>query len=226
MSLNLLLVEDDAALVAMLERDLREMGHHVSVAMDGRSAVEAVTRDRFDAMILDLMLPTVDGLSVLQRIRQDGMGLPVIILSALGRPVEKVEGLDAGADDYVVKPVTAAELNARLNAILRGRRQPAQDGDTLRAGDIVVSPARFRAWRDGKAVDLSKIEFNLLLELVRNVDSIVTRAMLLEKVWGYDFEPATNLVDVHIRRLRAKLTANGGSDPISTVRGVGYLLPG
>lgn len=226
MPLNLLLVEDDAALVAMLERDLREMGHRVTVAADGRKAIEAVARDQFDAMILDLMLPAVDGMSVLQRVRQDDMGLPILILSALGRPVEKIEGLEAGADDYVVKPVTAAEINARLNAILRGRRQPAQDGGTLRAGDIVVSPARFRAWRDGKAIDLSKIEFNLLLELVRNVDSIVTRAMLLEKVWGYDFEPATNLVEVHIRRLRAKLMADGGADPITTVRGVGYLLPG
>jgi len=226
MGLHLLLVEDDAALVAMLGDDMRALGHDVAVATNGRSAIEAVAHDRFDAMILDLMLPEVDGLSVLQRIRQDGMNLPVIVLTALGRPVEKVEGLDAGADDYVVKPVIAAELNARLNAILRGRRQPAQEGDTLRAGDIVVSPARFRAWRDGKAVDLGKIEFNLLLELVRNRDSIITRAMLLEKIWGYDFEPGTNLVDVHIRRLRSKLMAEGGPDPISTVRGVGYMVPG
>lgn len=226
MGLQLLLVEDDAALVAMLGDDLRGLGHDVTVATDGRAAIEAVVRDRFDAMILDLMLPQVDGLSVLERIRQDDMSLAVLILTALGRPVEKIEGLDAGADDYVVKPVTAPELVARINAILRGRRQPAQEGDTLRAGDIVVSPARFRAWREGKAVDLSKIEFNLLLELIRNTDSIVTRAMLLEKVWGYDFEPGTNLVEVHIRRLRAKLMADGGPDPISTVRGVGYRLPG
>lgn len=226
MGLHLLLVEDDAALVAMLGDDLRALGHAVTVATDGRAAIEAVVRDRFDAMILDLMLPQVDGLSVLQRVRQDDMGLPVIILTALGRPVEKIEGLDAGADDYVVKPVTAAEINARLNAILRGRRRPEQDGDTLRAGDIVISPARFRAWRDGKAVELSKLEFNLLTELVRNADSIVTRAMLLEKVWGYDFEPGTNLVEVHIRRLRAKLTDDGGADPIVTVRGVGYRLAG
>jgi len=226
MPLSLLLVEDDAALVAMLDRELSEMGHRITVATDGRSAIEAVARDQFDAMILDLMLPAVDGMSVLQRVRQDDMGLPILILSALGRPVEKIEGLEAGADDYVVKPVSAAEINARINAILRGRRHPAQDGDTLRAGDIVVSPARFRAWRAGKAIDLSKLEFNLLLELVRNVDSIVTRAMLLEKVWGYDFEPATNLVEVHIRRLRTKLMADGAADPITTVRGVGYLLPG
>jgi two-component system, OmpR family, response regulator len=226
MGLNLLLVEDDASLVAMMEQDLLALGHSVTIATDGRAAIEAVARDRFDAMVLDLMLPTVDGMSVLQRIRSEDMSLPVVILSALGRPIEKVEGLDAGADDYVVKPVSAAELNARINAILRGRRQPAQEGDTLRAGDLVVSPARFRAWRDGKGVDLSKLEFNLLLELVRNADSIVTRAMLLEKVWGYDFEPSTNLVDVHIRRLRTKLMAQGGDDPITTVRGVGYMLPG
>lgn len=225
MGLHLLLVEDDAALVAMLGDELRRLGHAVTVATDGRAAIEAVARDRFDAMVLDLMLPQVDGMSVLRRIRQDDMGLPVIVLTALGRPVEKVEGLDAGADDYVVKPVTAAEINARINAIRRGH-QPAREGDTLRAGGIVVSPARFRAWRDGVAVDLSKIEFNLLLELVRNRDSIVTRAMLLDKVWGYDFEPGTNLVEVHIRRLRAKLMAQGGGDPISTVRGVGYRLPG
>jgi two-component system OmpR family response regulator len=225
MSLNLLLVEDDATLVAMLGQELRDMGHRVTVATDGRVALDAVVRDRFDAMILDIMLPQVDGLSVLQRLRQDAIGLPVLVLSALGRPVEKIEGLDAGADDYVVKPVTAAEINARLNAILRGRRQTVQEGDSLRAGDIVVSPARFRAWRGGKPVELSKIEFALLTELVRNADSIVTRAMLLEKVWGYDFEPATNLVEVHIRRVRSKLMADGGEDPIVTIRGVGYRLP-
>lgn len=226
MGLNILLVDDDAALVAMLSRDLRDLGHQVSIARDGRAAMDAVTQEAFDAMVLDLVLPEVDGMSVLGKVRAEGMTLPVLIMSALDRLADKVAALDAGADDYVVKPVEVAELDARIKAILRGRGQKRLEGDVLKAGDISISPSRFRAWRAGKAVDLAKIEFNLLTELVRNVDSIVTRAMLLEKVWGYDFEPATNLVEVHIRRLRVKLTADGGADPIMTVRGVGYMMPG
>lgn len=224
--MNLLLVEDDADYAATTAAALRGFDHRVTIAGDGRAALSAVECESFDAMILDRMLPHIDGLSVLERLRGGKATLPVIMLSARGQSDDKVDGLVAGADDYVVKPVDAAELNARLHALLRGRGFAQGGDDTLSAGDITVSPSRFRAWRAGQPVDLVKLELKLLLELVRHADTVMTRAMLVEKVWGYEFEPETNLVDVYIRRLRLKLTADGGSDPIVTMRGVGYMLKG
>ena len=226
MSLNLLLVEDDAVFAQAMAEELRGLDHRVTVAVDGREALAAVDSTPFDAVVLDRMLPKVDGMSVLARLRGSNMTLPVIMLTALGRSVEKVEGLEAGADDYVVKPVAAAELSARLAAVVRGRGWTGGSADTIRAGDIVVSPTKFRAWRDGIALDLGKLEFKLLSEFVANADAVLTRAMLVERVWGYDFAPTTNIVDVYVRHLRVKLTAAGGEDPIGTVRGVGYMLRG
>ncbi len=226
MSLNLLLVEDDAVFAQAMAEELRGLDHRVTVAVDGREALAAVDSAPFDAVVLDRMLPKVDGMSVLARLRGGNMTVPVIMLTALGRSVEKVEGLEAGADDYVVKPVAAAELSARLAAIVRGRGWTGGSADTIRAGDIVVSPTKFRAWRDGTALDLGKLEFKLLAEFVANADAVLTRAMLVERVWGYDFAPTTNIVDVYVRHLRVKLTAAGGEDPIATVRGVGYMLRG
>lgn len=224
MGYSLLLVEDDAAFATLLAEDLRGFDHRVTIAADGRLALEAIDRDQFDVVVMDRMMPRLDGVSVLERLRASERTLPVIMLSALGRSDEKIEGLEAGADDYLVKPVPAAELNARLHAVVRGRRWPAASSDTLRAGDIVVSPSRFRAWRADVPVELVNLELKLLAEFVRNAGSVMTRAMLIERVWGYDFEPDTNLVDVYVRRLRMKLTADGGDDPFSTVRGVGYML--
>lgn len=224
MRLNLLLVEDDTALAATLAEELRAFGHQVTIAEDGQQPLVMIGNEQFDAIILDRMLPLVDGVTVLQRLRRENVTVPIIMLTALSRGIEKVEGLEAGADDYVVKPVSAEELNARINAILRGRGWTVSQADTLRVGDLVVSPGKFRAWRDGKALDLPKTELNLLAELARNAESVVTRAMLIERIWGYDFVPTTNIVDAYIRRLRVKLTAHGGDDPIVTVRGVGYML--
>ena len=226
MTLQLLLVEDDAAYAAALADELRGIGHTVTIAGDGRAALTAMNEAAFDAVILDRMMPRLDGMSVLQTLRSGGMTLPVIMLTALSASQDKVEGLEAGADDYVVKPVAASELQARLTAILRGRGWTASSADTLQAGDIVVSPTTFRAWRHGRPIDLAKLELKLLIELVRNADAVLTRAMLIERVWGYDFMPDTNLVDVHIRRLRRKLTEGGDDDPIQTLRGIGYMLRG
>ena len=226
MTLQLLLVEDDAAYAAALADELRGIGHTVTVAGDGRAALTAMNEAAFDAVILDRMMPRLDGMSVLQTLRSGGMTLPVIMLTALSASQDKVEGLEAGADDYVVKPVAASELQARLTAILRGRGWTASSADTLQAGDIVVSPTTFRAWRRGRPIDLAKLELKLLIELVRNADAVLTRAMLIERVWVYDFMPDTNLVDVHIRRLRRKLTEGGDDDPIQTLRGIGYMLRG
>ncbi len=222
--MKILLVDDDPVLADSLADELTGFGHALSTASDGRAALAAIDQDAFDAVVLDRMMPRVDGIALLERLRGDARSVPVIMLSARGQSDDKISGLAAGADDYVVKPVEAAELHARLQAVVRGRQWTREASDTLRAGDIVVSPSRFRAWRDEKPLDLAKLELKLLAELVRNADTVLTRAMLIERVWGYDFEPDTNLVDVYIRRLRQKLTAHGGDDPIQTMRGVGYRL--
>jgi two-component system OmpR family response regulator len=226
--LTVLLVEDDDVFAAALAEELRRFQHDVTVAEDGRAALAAIDHEQFDAVVLDWMMPRLDGVSMLKRLRDGERTLPVIMLSALGSAAEKVEGLEAGADDYVVKPVAAEELNARLNAVVRGRQwlnaSPIASADTLRAGNIVVSPTRFRAWRGDVSIDLANLELKLLAEFVRNAGTVLTRTMLIERVWGYEFEPTTNLVDVYIRRLRQKLTAAGGEDPILTIRGVGYML--
>ncbi len=224
MGLNLLLADADAPVAATLRAELVALGHRVTLAQDGRAALVAIDHEAFDAMILDWVLPVIDGIAVLQRLRAANMGLPIVMLSARGRAIDRIEGLDAGADDYVVKPAYAGELNARLNALLRGRRWAGAGDDTLRAGDIVVSPGKFRASRGGRAIELGNLEFRLLAELARNAGAVLTRAMLLERVWGYDVEPATNIVDAYIRRLRVKLNEGGAEDPIVTVRGVGYRL--
>lgn len=226
--MKLLIVEDDRDYAASLREDLAALDHEVTVADNGRDALLALERDRYDAMILDRMLPQLDGATVVRHARDRGQTLPVLILSALGRSVEKIDGLEAGADDYVVKPTPAEEIAARLRALLRARgwQQPNSDGDTLRVGDIVVSPGQHRAWRGDRALDLAKLEFGLLAELARHAGSYLTRAMLIERVWGYDFEPTTNIVDVQVRSLRRKLCAPGEVDPIVTKRGVGYMLRG
>jgi two-component system, OmpR family, response regulator len=221
---NLLVVEDDAIAAATLREELSTFGHKVEVASEGRSALQAIDHAAFDAVILDWMMPGLDGIAMLRRLRENAMTVPVIMLSALGRSVDKVEGLETGADDYVVKPVTGAELNARLHAVVRGRQWRGESGDTIRAGDIVVSPSTFRAWRNDRALELGRLEFSLLSELVRNADAVVTRTMLLERVWHYDFEPDTNIVEAYIYRLRNRLTEGGEANPIKTIRGVGYML--
>ncbi|MCP3736087.1 response regulator transcription factor [Sphingomonas sp. RP10(2022)] len=224
--MKILLVDDDPVFAAALVEELTGFGHALAVAEDGRAGLAAIDQDAYDAVVLDRMMPRVDGIALLERLRGDARSIPVIMLSARGQSDDKIAGLAAGADDYVVKPVEAAELHARLQAVLRGRQWTQGSSDTLRAGDIVVSPSRFRAWRDDQPLDLAKLELKLLAELVRGAGTVLTRAMLIERVWGYDFEPDTNLVDVYIRRLRQKLTAAGGDDPIRTMRGVGYMLRG
>ncbi|MET0364077.1 MAG: response regulator transcription factor [Sphingobium sp.] len=224
MAFNVLIVEDDAELAETLETQLRGFGHECVHADNGHRALAAVTDDAFDVVILDRMMPVIDGLGFLNQLRSGGHKIPVLMLTALGQSLQKVEGLEAGADDYVVKPIDAIELNARLHALVRARQWSGDESDTIRAGGIVVSPAKYRAWRDGAPLDLPKTELRLLAELARNAGSVMTRPMLLERVWNYDFEPTTNIVDTYIKRLRKKLVEDGGEDPITTLRGVGYML--
>ena len=223
--MKILLVDDDPLFAGTLAQELHMLSHDVVVADDWRGMQQAVDGDQFDAVVLDRMLPGSDGIAILQRLRRENVTLPVIMLSALGRSIEKVEGLDAGADDYVVKPVPAGELSARIIALVRGRRWMATAADdTLRVGDIVVSPRRFRAWRANRPMVLAKLEMKLLTELAQHAGTVLTRAMLIERIWGYTFGANSNIVDVYVRHLRRKLTAHGGDDPIVTVRGIGYML--
>jgi two-component system OmpR family response regulator len=227
LSLQLLIVEDDEDLAAQLDEQMRHFGHEPTIAPDGRSANILVGHRHFDAIILDRILPMMDGVTLLKKLREHNVLTPVIMMTALGQSRQKIEGLESGADDYVVKPIDPAELNARLQAVTRARAWTDQGADeTLRVGDLVVSPARHSAWRDGKALQMQKTEFKVLVELARNAGTPITRAMLLERVWSYDFEPTTNLVDAYIRRLRIKLMEFGGDDPIMTIRGLGYMLRG
>lgn len=172
--MDLLLVEDDRFLANYLSRELSACGHEVTVAHDGHAGLRAVLEHKFDAVVLDRMLPQIDGLSVVRTLREDGITIPVIMVTALGQLGDRVDGLDGGADDYIVKPVDVDELNARLNALVRGRGWTVSETDTITTKDVTVSPARLRAWYRGVALDLPKLEFNLLAELVRNADSVLT----------------------------------------------------
>lgn len=222
--LSVLVIEDDAELARLLTDQLRAEGYAVRVEEDARAAIDLITAQPFDVILLDRMLPAIDGVDVLKRLRRERVDVPVILLTALGRLAERIEGLDAGADDYIVKPFEIDELIARIRTVLRRRVAPNADNSTISAGDVTISLLRHRVTRAGQPVELQKIEIKLLAELVRAAGNVVTRSMLLEKVWGYDFVPTTNIVEAHIRRLRVKLEMPGLPDPIATVRGVGYMF--
>lgn len=224
MDMDLLLVDDDQALAASLAAGLSDYGHAVTIVADGREALQSAMERKLDAILLERNLPGMDGLAVLGRLREEGLTVPVVMLSALGQASHKIEALEQGADDYLVKPADVGELNARLGALERRRNWRPSDADTLRAGDIVVSPLRRRAWRAGAPVELSRIEFELLAELVRNAGGVLTRAVLYDRVWRYEAEPKANIADMYVRRLRQKLMAGGGDNPIVTVRGWGYMI--
>lgn len=217
--MKILIVEDDGGIAAYLERGLRQHGLECEIAASGEEALSQLGERRFDAMVLDRMLPRLDGMEVLRRKPRE---VPVLMLSALGTLEDRIEGLDAGADDYLVKPFSLVEVVSRLNAIVR--RGGGERGDVLRAGDLEIILATFRAWRGGKQLYLNKKEFALLAELMRNAGRPVTRRMLIEAVWGYSFEPSTNIIESNMSRLRAKLTVHGDPDPIETARGCGYVL--
>jgi len=220
-----LLAEDDAETAGFMERGLRELGHTVMHAADGLDALHAASTETFDIIVLDRMLPRMDGLMVLRRIRAAGVDCPVLLLTALGRIEDRVEGLEAGADDYLVKPFAFSELAARVNAL--GRRRPLQQQATeLTWRGIHMDLLKREVTRGGRTVPLQPREFRLLEDLMRGEGRVVTRTMLLERIWGFHFEPRTSIVETHMSRLRAKLNEGGGADLIETVRGVGYRMGG
>lgn len=223
--MKILLVEDDAEQAHFTARGLREAGHVVDLARDGREGLFLAATENFDAIVLDRMLPRVDGLAVLRTLRASEITTPVLILSALGEVDDRVEGLRAGGDDYLVKPFASAELLARLEALQRrGRPEPQGEATRLAVADLEMNLLRHTVTRAGRAVELKPKEFRLLEYLMRHAEQVVTRTMLLEGVWDYHFDPRTNVIDVHISNLRAKVDLPGQPPLIHTVRGAGYRL--
>jgi len=221
--MKVLVAEDDADTLAYLMAGLRELGHVPTAAGSGREALFLAMSDDFDAIILDRMLPEIDGMSALRSLRAAGVATPVLILTALARVEDRVEGLEAGADDYLVKPFAFSELSARLSAIVR-RPAAVKVETVLASGSIELNLLRREVRRDGQRIDLQPKEMQLLEALMRNAGRVVTRTMLLEQVWDFHFDPKTNIVETHISRLRSKLNEGFDKDAIETVRGAGYLI--
>jgi two-component system OmpR family response regulator len=220
--MKLLLVEDDAEGGAHLAQSLAGVGHVVDHAATGREGLNRSLSQAYDVVILDRMLPQVEGLTILRTMRASGVTTPVLVLTALGGIDDRVEGLEAGGDDYLVKPFAFAELSARINAL--GRRPPVPAATILEVGDLKLDLLRRVVTRGGVRIDLQPREFQLLEYLARNAGRVVTRSMLLQSVWGFHFEPRTNIVETHVSRLRSKVDRAGGPELIHTVRGAGYRL--
>ncbi len=221
--MRILIVEDDPDTSRFIARGLTELGHLVVASGDGRDGLFQATEGGFDALVVDRMLPGLDGLSLVRALRAAGNATPVLMLTAIDGIADRVAGLEGGADDYLVKPFAFSELAARLQAL--GRRPVAAiEPARLVAGDIVLDLHRRTVARAGQRITLQPREFALLAELMRHPGRVMTRTMLLERVWDFDFDPKTNIVETHLSRLRSKLNAGFDSDPIETVRGAGYLI--
>lgn len=221
--MRILLAEDNVEVAALIRRAFEELGHTVTVIVDGEDALHLGLTESFDAMVLDRMLPKMEGLDVLRRLRAANVRTPTLVLTAKGGISDRVDGLDAGADDYLIKPFAMAELVARLNAL--ARRPPISDVVTrYEVGDIVLDILRREVTRGGTQIDLQPREFSLLEVLMRNAGRVVTRTMFLEEVWGFHFDPQTNIVESHLSRTRSKLREGFSDDPIETVRGAGYRM--
>jgi len=219
---KILVVDDDPAVSGSLERALRLDGYEVETAADGTSALHALALASPDAMVLDLGLPDLDGLEVCRRLRSAGDDTPVLMLTARDAVNDRVQGLDAGADDYLVKPFALAELLARLRALLRRRSEG--EGETLRFGDLELDLGTREVRRADRTFTLTRIEFDLLELFLRHPRQVLTREVILERVWGYDFDSGTNSLAVYVGYLRRKTEAGGEPRYIHTVRAVGYVL--
>lgn len=221
--MQVLLVEDDPELAQSLRSALDEDGHTVTWAGDGEAAEEMARDGRFDVIVLDRMLPKRNGIEVLSNLRSAGVSTPVLILSALGDEEHRVEGLNAGSNDYLGKPFSTRELLARVRALWHGRDKSAPQVKLV-VGDMEMDLLARTVFRAGKKIDLQPREFRLLEYLMRHSGEVVTRTMLLEKVWDYHFDPQTNVIDVHISRLRSKIDKDFSETLLHTVRGSGYRL--
>ena len=221
--MNVFVLEDDAETSAFIERGLRERGHLVEVVRDGQTALRRLQESQFDVLILDRMVPGMDGLAVLKAFRANGQSTPALLLTAMSQVADRVAGLEEGADDYLVKPFAFAELAARVTAL--GRRPAgAEVISSLKVGDVEMDLLRREVRRAGKLIDLQPREFTLLEQLMRSPGRVVTRTMLLDRVWNFGFDPKTNIVETHMSRLRTKLNEGFERNAIRTIRGAGYLM--
>ncbi|MDP6705829.1 MAG: response regulator transcription factor [Alphaproteobacteria bacterium] len=221
--MRILTIEDDAEAAAYLVKGLRESGHVADHAADGETGLAMALSAPYDALIVDRMLPDLDGLSLVRRLRSLEVSTPVLFLSALGEVDQRVEGLRAGGDDYLVKPYALAELLARVEGLAR-RRAPEQAATRLQIADLEMDLLARTVSRAGRRIELQPREFKLLECLLRHSGQVVTRTMLLENVWDYHFDPQTNVIDVHISRLRSKIDKGFDCPLLHTVRGAGYVL--
>lgn len=221
--MRILIVEDDREVAKNIAKMLSENGHVVDTAHDGEDGLAMARECAFDVLVVDRMMPRRDGLSMVSELRGEGDKTPVLILSAMGEVDDRVEGLKAGGDDYLVKPYAPSELLARVDALAR-RRNPDAAKTKLSVGDLEMDLLARTVHRGGEVVLLQPREFRLLEFLMRHAGQVVTRTMLLEKVWDYHFDPQTNVIDVHISRLRSKIDKPFGTNMLHTVRGAGYRL--
>ncbi len=219
---TVLLVDDDPALLASLDRALRQDGYAVTLAVDGRAALLEVERGAPDAVVLDVGLPVIDGLAVCRRLRGEGFRTPVLMLTARDAVADRVAGLDAGADDYLVKPFALAELYARLRALLR--RTGSDELSTLHYRDLAMQRSLMDVRRGDRSIELTRTEYRLLELFLSQPERVLGRASIIDEVWGYELDQASNSLDVYVGYLRRKLEAGGEPRLIHTVRGVGYIL--
>ena len=221
---RILVIEDDSAVAEYIGKGLDEFGYSVDIASDGKDGLFLATSESYDALIVDRMLPHIDGLTVVQTLRASNNTVPVLFLSALGEVDDRVRGLEAGGDDYLTKPFAFSELKARLDALLRRRGSSDAPVTELTVENLIMDLLGHTVSRDGKSIELQPREFRLLEYLMRHAGQVVTRTMLLERVWDYHFDPQTNVIDVHISRLRAKIDKGHDNPLLQTVRGSGYRL--
>ncbi|MCI4661180.1 MAG: winged helix-turn-helix domain-containing protein [Neomegalonema sp.] len=221
--MKVLVIEDDAQTLSFIERGLREVSAAVDTARTGTDGLFLASEEHYDVIIVDRMLPHLDGLSLVRALRSNGKDTPVLFLTAIGGLADRVEGLEAGGDDYLIKPFAFSELLARLRAL--ARRAPSVPVENLlRVGDLTLERLSRRVERAGRLIELQPREYQLLEYLMRHVGEVVTRTMLLENVWGFHFEPRTSVVETHVSRLRTKIDKPFEQELIRTVRGAGYVL--
>jgi len=222
-AMRVLVIEDDRETALFLQRSLKENGHVTDIAGDGETGLALAREGGWDVIIVDRMLPRLDGLSLIEKLRGEGARTPVLILSALGEVDDRVKGLRAGGDDYLTKPYAYTELLARIEALAR-RPAPEEQVTRYTIGDLTLDRLSHKVTRGGQAIILQPREFRLLEYLMRNAGQVVTRTMLLQNVWDYYFDPQTNVIDVHISRLRSKIDKGFTRPLLHTVRGSGYMI--
>ena len=221
--MRVLVIEDDRETAQFLVKSLKESGHAADTAADGEAGLELAQTGQHDVLIVDRMLPKLDGLTVIKTLRAEGVRTPVLVLSALGDVDDRVKGLRAGGDDYLTKPYAYSELLARIEALAR-RAVPEEQETRYTVGDLVLDRLSHRVTRGGEPIPLQPREYRLLEYLMKNAGQVVTRTMLLEHVWDYHFDPQTNVIDVHVSRLRAKIDKTFAKPLLHTVRGAGYMI--